>query len=117
MSIGYIFTHYKVILTMLITAIQFICSHGNNFSRIDVLIETLKNADKHARYDERLTFLCECRRSEIYPKFIQSLITDCHMEQWMHSIHFGTIFEAVVFRSSVTCVYLMFEKKLLNVSL
>ena len=74
MSTGYINTYLIVMITLLITAINFICFHDNNFSRRDALIETLKNADKLARYDERLTFLCECRRSEIYPKFIHSLV-------------------------------------------
>ena len=60
---------------MLITAIHFICSKENDFSRRDVLIETLKNANKHAKYQERLTFLCECRRSQIYPNFISSLVS------------------------------------------
>ena len=71
MSKGYNNTIYTITIIMLITAINFICSQDNNFSRRDVLIKTLKNAEKLARYDERLTFLCECRRSDIYPKFIQ----------------------------------------------
>ena len=71
MSKGYNKSYSTYLFTMLITAIQFICSHDNDFSRRDVLIETLKNADKHARFEERLTFLCECRRSDLYPKFIQ----------------------------------------------
>ena len=73
MSKGYIILRYKVILTMLITAIHFICSQDNDFSRRDALIGTFKNAEKLAKYEERLTFLCECCRSDIYPKFIHSL--------------------------------------------
>ena len=72
MSKGYINFSF-IIYIMLIPAINFICSKDNNFSRRDVLIETLKNAEKLARYDERITFLCECCRSDIYPKFIHSL--------------------------------------------
>ena len=36
----------------------------------------------------------------------QQVIVGCYMEQWMHSIHFGTIFEAVVFRSKVSRVFI-----------
>ena len=74
MSIGYLH-HLLIMLTMLITAIHFIISQDNNFSRRDVLIRILKNADKHARFNERLTFLCECRRNAIYPRFIHSLVS------------------------------------------
>ena len=38
----FIHPDFKVILTMLITVINYICSHENNFSRRDVLVETLK---------------------------------------------------------------------------
>ena len=60
---------------LLITTIRTICLHDNNFSRRDVLIQTIKNAEKQARYEERLSFLCECRRSKVYPKFNQSLVS------------------------------------------
>ena len=73
MSIGYIIFTF-IITIMLSATIRQLISHDNNFSRRDVLIKTLKNAEKQARYEERLTFLCECRRAKIYPRFIQDLI-------------------------------------------
>ena len=75
MSKGYLNNFYIIFLTMLITAINTLCSKDNNFSRRDMLFETLKIADKQARNDERLTFLCERHRSRINPKFIQSLVS------------------------------------------
>ena len=71
MSTGYISLY--IIFIMLITTIRQICSQENNFSRRDVLIQTLKNVEKQARYEERLAFLCQCRRSRVFPMFIQSL--------------------------------------------
>ena len=71
MSTGYISLY--IIFIMLITTIRQICSQENNFSRRDVLIQTLKNVEKQARYEERLAFLFQCRRSRVFPKFIQSL--------------------------------------------
>ena len=74
---------------MLKEAISYICSNDNNFSRRDVLIETLKNAEKQARFDERLTFLCECRRSQVYPNFIDSLLHCFKFHRVVFSINGG----------------------------
>ena len=71
MSKGYY--SLPIIIIMLISTIHKLCLQENNFSRRDVLVQTLKNAEKQARYEERQFFLCECRRSQLYPNFILSL--------------------------------------------
>ena len=72
MSKGYN-TSFLISFIMLISTIHKLCLQDNNFSRRDVLIQTLENAEKQARYEERLSFLCQCRRSQVYPNFIRSL--------------------------------------------
>ena len=44
-------------------------------SRRQALIQTVTNAEKQAKIDSRISFLVQCRRANVTPKFLRNCIS------------------------------------------
>ena len=54
------------------TSIAYLQDIENDFNRREALVQTITNADKQAKTDERIRFLLECRRASVWPRFISN---------------------------------------------
>ena len=57
-------------MMLFIQVLQYLIAVNVNINLKEVLIKTIKNAEKQATTQERLHFLIQCRRQNLTPNFI-----------------------------------------------
>ena len=74
MNVSRLFLQLSIIMTTFNLYISELKSLEPFYNRREILVRLAKNSEKQAKTDERITFLTQCRKKSLIPKFISNAI-------------------------------------------